>query len=49
MTLAEALRAIQQQTGNALLGYDDVDQRVTIHWSQVPFWEASTRSWMKDI
>jgi hypothetical protein len=40
MTLAEALRAIQQQTGNALLGYDDVDQRVTIHWSQVPFWEA---------
>ena len=40
MTLAEALRAIQQQTGNALLGYDDVDQRVTVHWSQVPFWEA---------
>ena len=40
MTVAEALRAIQQQTGNALLGYDDVDQRVTVHWSQVPFWEA---------
>ena len=40
MTLAEALHAIQQQTGNALLGYEDLDQRVTIHWPQVPFWEA---------
>ena len=40
MTVADALRAIQQQTGNTLLGYEDFDQRVTVRMSQVPFWEA---------
>ncbi len=40
MSLAEALRAIQQQTGNALVGYEDFDQRVTVHFQQTPFWEA---------
>ena len=40
MTVAEALRAIQQQTGNTLLGYEEFAQRVTVRMSQVPFWEA---------
>jgi hypothetical protein len=40
MSLAEALRAIQQQTGNALVGYEDFDQRVTVQFQQTPFWEA---------
>jgi hypothetical protein len=40
MSLAEALRAIQQQTTNTLTGYEDFDQRVTVHFQQTPFWDA---------
>jgi hypothetical protein len=40
MSLAEALRAIQQQTTNTLVGYEDLDQRVTVHCQQTPFWDA---------
>lgn len=43
MSLAEALRAIQQQTGNPLVSSEDLDQRVTVHFEQTPFWDAMTQ------
>ncbi|MHB0957637.1 MAG: hypothetical protein ACYC0X_17980 [Pirellulaceae bacterium] len=43
MSLAEALQAIEQQTGNVLLQDEDYEQRVTLDLQQVPFWEALDR------
>lgn len=40
MTLPEALHAIQEQTGNAFVGYEEIDQQVTARFQQTPFWEA---------
>ncbi len=41
MTLAKALQAMQESSGNAIEGYTDfADQLVTIDVEQMPFWEA---------
>ncbi len=44
ISLAEALRTIQQATGNQIEGYEDLEnERVTVDLPQVPFWEAFDR------
>ncbi len=41
MTLAAALESLQEQTGNVIVGYDDVaDQNITVDVQQVAFWKA---------
>jgi len=40
MALAAALEALEKQTGNAFVGYEDLQQRITVDVRQKPFWEA---------
>lgn len=40
MTVAAALRAVEQQTGNRLLGAEAFDQMIVADLPDAPFWEA---------
>jgi hypothetical protein len=40
MPVAKALQALQDQTGNTLLNFEEFDQPVKVHCAQAPFWEA---------
>lgn len=40
MSVAKALQAMQEQTGNTLLNFEEFDQPVKVHFEQTPFWEA---------
>lgn len=44
MTLGEALRVLQESTGNAITGYSRfADRRVNIQAQRIPFWDALDR------
>ena len=40
MTLAEAFAALEEQTGNRIVGYDDQRGKVTLDWKDTPYWQA---------